>query len=117
MLRVLRMLRTSRMLRMLRMLRRRKIMKLRRVILRRKINPKTGKQTLREPAQSKGTWTCHKNLLCEPAQAKGTLTWTFRVEIYNAKAGRKSRGRQFVLARAIDRHVDISHEPFCIAGR
>ena len=28
--------------------------------LRRKTDPKSGKQTLCEPAQSKCTWTCHK---------------------------------------------------------
>ena len=64
----------------------------RRMVLRRKADPKTGKHTLREPAQSKCTWTFHKSrfawifagkvpdaypkrgILCEPA----TRTWTFQ---------------------------------------
>ena len=43
---------------------------------RRKTDPKTGKDTLCEPAQSKRTWTCHKSTQ-EP----------FCVEIYRKKAG------------------------------
>ena len=39
---------------------RRKVMMLRMMMLRRKTDPKTGKHTLCEPAQSKCTWTCHK---------------------------------------------------------
>ena len=67
--------------------RRRKMMKLRRLMLRWKTDPKTGKHTLREPAQSKCTQTLHKrhpvrkftrkmptnpraSILCEPAQSK-----------------------------------------------
>ena len=42
---------------------RRKMMMLRRAVLRRKTDPKTGKHTLCEPAQSKYTWTCHKSHL------------------------------------------------------
>ena len=60
-------------------------------MLRRRTDPKSGKHTLCEPAQSKFTWTCHKthfvrkftgkmpdanpgtSILCEPAQAK--CTW------------------------------------------
>ena len=71
------------------MLRRRKMM-----MWRRKTDPKTGKHTLCEPAQSKCTWTCHEGhfvwkfiakmpdpnprdiVLCEPAQSK--RTWTFQ---------------------------------------
>ena len=69
------------------MLRRRKVMMLRMMMLRRKTDPKTGKHTLREPAQSKCTQTLHKrhpvrkftrkmptnpraSILCEPAQSK-----------------------------------------------
>ena len=66
---------------------------LRRMTLRRKNDPKTGKHTLREPAQSTCTRTFHKShfvwkftgkmpyanpaasILCEPAQSK--RTWTF----------------------------------------
>ena len=39
--------------------RRRKMLTLRRMMLRRKAEPKTGKHTLCEPAQSKCTWTLH----------------------------------------------------------
>ena len=74
------------------MLRRRKIMILRRMMLRRKTDPKTGKHTLCEPAQSKCTRTFHKShlvwkfagkvpyakpptpVLCEAAQSKCTRT-------------------------------------------
>ena len=70
----------------------RKVMMLRRMMLRRKTDPKTGKHTLCEPAQSKCTWTCHQrhvarkltgkmpyaypaaSILCEPAESK--CTWT-----------------------------------------
>ena len=73
------------------MLRRRKMMMLS-MTLRRKTDPKTGKHTLCEPAQSKCTWTCHKrhfvqkfpgkmpdanpaaSILCDPTQSK--CTWT-----------------------------------------
>ena len=68
---------------------RRKMMMLRRRMLRRKTDPKTGKHTLCEPAQSKCTWTglygnvqekmpdpnSAASILCEPAQSK--CTWTF----------------------------------------
>ena len=64
---------------------------LRRMTLRRKTDPKTGKHTWREPAQSKSTWTLHNShfvwkftrkcrtrlprpVLCEPAQSK--CAWT-----------------------------------------
>ena len=40
--------------------RRRKMMMSRRRMWRRKTDPKTGKHTLCELAQSKCTWTCHK---------------------------------------------------------
>ena len=46
---------------MMLMCRRRKMMMLRRRMLRRKTDPKTGKHTLCEPAQSKCTWTLHKS--------------------------------------------------------
>ena len=39
------------------------MMTLRRMMLRRQTDPKTGKHTLREPAQSKCTWTFHKSHL------------------------------------------------------
>ena len=70
-----------------------KMMMLMRRMLRRKTDPKTGKHTVGEPAQSKGTWTFHKShfaqkftgkmphasptdiVLCGPAQSK--CTWTF----------------------------------------
>ena len=60
----------------------------RRTMLSRQADPKTRKQTLCKPAQSKCTWTCHKrhftrtfagkmpdaspaaSVLCEPAQSK-----------------------------------------------
>ena len=63
------------------------------MMLRRKTDPKTGKDSLCEPAQSKCTWTWYKShfvwkftgkmpdpnsghgILCEPAQSK--CTWTF----------------------------------------
>ena len=43
---------------MLRRRRRKMMMMSRRRMLRRKTDPMTGKHTLREPAQSKCTWTC-----------------------------------------------------------
>ena len=70
--------------------RRRKLLMLRRMMLRRKTDPKTGKHTLCEPAQSKCTWALHKShfvwkftgkvpdanpatlVLYEPAQSKCT---------------------------------------------
>ena len=81
------------------------------MMLRRKTNPKTGKHTWCEPAQSKRTWTFPKShcvlkftgkmagdssgdgVLCEPAQSK--RTWTFHksdfdrfcMEIYRKNAG------------------------------
>ena len=69
------------------------MMMLRRMMLRRKTDPKTGKHTLCEPAQSKCRRTFHKShfvrkftgkmtadtsgniVSCEPAQS--TCTWTF----------------------------------------
>ena len=43
---------------------RRKMMMLRRMMFRRKMDPKTGKHTLFEPAQSKCTWKFHKSHFC-----------------------------------------------------
>ena len=98
------------------MLRRRKMMKLRRMILRRKTDPKTGKHTLREPAQSKFTETLHKrhfvrefsgkmpnanpgsSILCEPAQSK--CTWAVTRGILRRhlqeNAARVAHGHRFV---------------------
>ena len=45
---------------MLRRRRRKKMLRLRRLMLRRKTDPKTGMQTLCEPAQLKCTCTLHK---------------------------------------------------------
>ena len=36
------------------------------------------------------------------------------MEIDRDNAGRDSRGQHFVRARAIQTHVDISQEPFCM---
>ena len=87
-------------------------MMLRRMMLRRKTDPKTGKHTLCEPAQSTCTWTGHKSqfvlniigkmdgdtsgdiVLCEPAQSK--CTWTFEKSIeepFCMKIYRKNAGR------------------------
>ena len=49
---------------------RRKMMMLRRMMLRRKTDPKTGKHTLCEPAQSKCTWTFHKSHFVWKLQGK-----------------------------------------------
>ena len=38
-----------------------RLMMFRMMMLRRRTDPKTGNHTLREPAQSKCTWTCHKS--------------------------------------------------------
>ena len=148
---------------------RRKIVRLRRM-MRRKADPKTGKHTLCEPAQSKYTWTFHKShfvwkftgktpdpnppthVLCEPAQSKRTWTfhkshfvwnftgktpdpnppthvscepvqskrtWTFHKSHFVWKFTRKNTGPQspdtrFVRACAVETHMDISQEPFCM---
>ena len=114
------------------MLRRRKMMMLRSRMLRRKTDPKTGKHTLCEPAQSKCRRTLHKShfaskitgkvaadtsgdiVLCEPAQSK--CTWThydtsqkpFCAVIYSENAGPISRDTRFVRACAIEMHMDIT---------
>ena len=54
---------------------------------------------LREPAQSKCTWTFDKSHF---------------VEIYKKNAGRQSRDLRFVRACAVKTHMDISQEPFCV---
>ena len=77
------------------MLRRRR--RRRNMMMLRKTDPKTGKQTLCEPAQSKCTWTCHKShfvqksgklpdpnsathVLCEPARSN--RAWRFEKSHY-----------------------------------
>ena len=117
--------------------RRRKMLMLRRMTLRRKTDPKTGKHTWREPAQSKSTWTLHNSnfvwkftgkmpdaslaasVLCEPAQS--TCTWSMSEEqfcaeiyrFYKENAGRFSRGQRFVRACAVEMRMDMSEEAFC----
>jgi len=83
--------------------RRRKMM-----MLRRKTDPKTGKHTLCEPAQSKCGWTSRE---------------AFCLLIYKENEGRSSRGKHFVQACAVGMHMDMSQEACCggiyldIAGR
>ena len=74
------------------------MMMLRRM-MRRKTEPKTGQHTLCELAQATCTWTCHESHF---------------VEIYRKNAGRQSRDTLFVRACAVDMHMDISQEPFCV---
>ena len=76
-------------------------MTLRRMMLRRKTDPKTGKHTLREPAQMKRT---HMDMSQEP----------FCVEIHRNDAGPQFRDLRFVRACAVEMHMDISQEPFCV---
>ena len=77
---------------------------LRRMKLRRKTDPKTGKHTWHEPAQSKSTWTLHNShfvwkftrkcrtrlprpVFCEPAQSK--CTWTCQKKHFVRKFTKK----------------------------
>ena len=62
------------------------------MMFRRKTDPKTGKHTLCEPAQSKCTWKCHKSGF---------------VEIYMKNAGPQSRHTRFVRACAVETHINI----------
>jgi len=112
--------------------RKKKMMVLRRVMLRRKTDPKTGKHTLCEPAQSKFTRTFHKShcvwkltgkmpdakpatpALWEPAQSKCMSEEAFCAEICGENAGRFSRGQRFVRACAVEMHMDMSQEAFCV---
>ena len=89
--------------------RRRRMMRWRGRMLRRKTDPKTRKHTLRQPAQSKCTWTFHKShfarrftgkmpdansghgILCEPAQSK--RTWTIEKSPFVWKFKEKCRTR------------------------
>ena len=107
------------------MLRRRKMMMLS-MTLRRKTDPKTGKHTLCEPAQSKCTWTCHKrhfvqkipgkmpdanpaaSILCDPTQSK--CTWT----CHKRHFVRKFTGKMpDVRACAVEMHMDMSQQGLC----
>ena len=81
-----------------------------RIMLRSKTDPKTGKHTVCEPAQSKCTRTFHRShlygnlrgkwartppaasVLCEPAQSK--CTWTFHKSHFVWKFTRKCRTRR-----------------------
>ena len=87
-----------------------------------------------EPAQSKGTWELHKTrfvwkftrkkldaesadiILCEPAESK--FTWTFHkshcLDFFWENAGPQFRGHRFVRACAVEVHMDIAQEPFCV---
>ena len=77
---------------------------LRRMTLRRKTDPKTGKHTWHEPAQSKSTWTLHNShfvwkftrkcrtrlprpVFCEPAESK--CTWTCQKKHFVRKFTKK----------------------------
>ena len=73
------------------------MMVLRRMMLRRKTDPKTGKHTLCEPAQSKCTRTLQKSC----------------VEIYRKSAVRQARDTRFVRACTVEMHMDMSEEVFC----
>ena len=70
--------------------------KLRRMMLKRKTDPKTVKHTLCEPAQSKCTRTCQKRHFAQKF------------------AGPISRGQRFVRACAVEMHMDMSEEAFCV---
>ena len=100
----------------------------------RKTNPKTGKHTRCEPAQSQRAWTFHKSqfvsgltrkmsdpkpathVWCESAQSK--CTWTFGKSHFVWKVTGKMqdavRGQHFVRACAVETHMGISQEPFCV---
>ena len=89
--------------------------------LRRKTDPKTGKHTLCEPAQSKCTWTCHKrhfvqkipgkmpdanpaaSILCDPTQSK--CTWTCHKRHFVRKFFRENAGRASLCSRNAHGHV------------
>ena len=58
----------------------------------------TGDHTLREPAQSKCTWTFPKT------------NFTLYTEIYRKNAAAQNRDTDFVRACAVEMHVDISQE-------
>ena len=73
------------------------MMILRRMMLRRKTDPKTGKHTLCEPAQSKCTRTFHKSHL----------------EICRKSAVRQACDTRFVRGCAVEMHTDMSQEAFC----
>jgi len=75
------------------------MMKLRRMTLRRKNDPKTGKHTLREPAQSTCTRTFHKRHFVR--KFRGKMPYTY------------SRGKHFARACAVQMHMDMSQEAFC----
>ena len=69
-------------------------MMLSRRMLTRKTDPKTGKHTLREPAQSKRTWIC--------------------AVICRKNDGLRSQGTRFVRVCVVETYMDISPEPFCV---
>ena len=62
---------------------------LRRMMLRRKADPKAGKHTLCEPAQSKRAWTLHKSHFVWKCDAR------------------------FVRACAVEMHMDMLEDAFC----
>ena len=71
------------------------------MMFRRETDPKTaGKHTLCEPAQSKCTRTFHKRFFC--------------AKILRKSAVRQSRDTRFVRASAVQTHMDMSQEPFCV---
>ena len=100
--------------------------------MRRKTDPKTGKRTLCEPAQSKCTSTCHKSrfiqkftgkmplartatqTLCEPEQSKRITRFhkSHFIQKFTGKYdGAQNRDPNFVRACAVETQVKISQEP------
>ena len=62
------------------------------------MDPETATRTLREPAQSKCTWSCHKS---QNLQGK-----------CHAPDGSRDRDPHFARACAVEMHMDMSQEPF-----
>ena len=114
--------------------RRRRMRMRRRMILRRKTDPKTGRDTLCRPAKSKCTWTFHKShfvwkftgKMPDPnpgtsfyaslrsQNAHGHFTRAILCGNLQEKCRTPIRGHRFMRACAVKMHMDISQEPFCV---
>ena len=71
-----------------------------------------------EPAQSKCTWACKIPYATAGdigfAQAGQHVTRAFFGEIYKENAVRDDRGHRFMRACAVEMHMDMSQEQFCV---
>ena len=103
-------------------------------ISRKNLDADPGDTILCEPSQSKCTWTFPKSHFCgnlpgkcptpiprksfcaslRSRNAHGHFPRAIFVEIYQENAQRQFLGHRFVRACAVETHMDISQEPFCV---